>query len=200
MAISSRFAYRFRGRVDRIDLRHVPATVPVPRVESLLTFGYDVTGQFSHAFIAGNATFAESTFLGATVGAGTNGTVDTSVQPIHFSGVGDVSNVVLSRIGEGLDVGWMRDPRYAGDLAGRFHVDVRGTDRDSLVLTGGGRLYNAHMFGGLLSDADVSVSIDGGTLRAHYDGSFRSVDPAIAFDDPQWKAKLSGRGDVSATV
>ena len=36
----------------------VPATIPVPRVESLLTFDYDVDGRFSEPFITGRAAFA----------------------------------------------------------------------------------------------------------------------------------------------
>src|SRR5439155_1145370 len=51
------FPFHFRGTTTRIDLRNVPATVPVPRVESLLTFDYDVTGRFSDPFIIGHATF-----------------------------------------------------------------------------------------------------------------------------------------------
>ena len=41
----------------------------MPRVESLLTFDYDISGRFSDPYIIGGATFARSQFLGATVGA-----------------------------------------------------------------------------------------------------------------------------------
>jgi hypothetical protein len=143
----------------------------VPRVASLLTFDYDVSGQFSHAFIAGRARFAPSTFLDASIGDGTTGTIDTSEQPIHFTGDGEIAEVRMRRFGEGLDVAWMRDPRYAGDLGGRFQVDVRGTDRATLALTASGRLRRASMFHGTLSDADVSVSLTGSAGPEPHEGA-----------------------------
>src|SRR5512146_1007378 len=94
----------------------------------------------------------------------------------------------------------MRDPRYAGEIDGRFHVDGSGTDRKTLTLTGGGRLARAEMFHGTLSNADVSVTIEDGTLRASYDGALSEIDPAVAFDDRRLNASLTGSGRVTATV
>src|SRR5262249_55188645 len=74
IGIDAPFPFRFQGQIAGIDLRNVPDTVPVPRVESLLTFDYDVTGQFSNPFITGRAQFARSVFLDATLGDGTVGT------------------------------------------------------------------------------------------------------------------------------
>ena len=200
IGIDSPFPFRFRGVVTGIDLRRVPASVPVPRVESLLTFDYDVSGRFSDPFIVGNATFARSQFLGAAVGAGTIGSIDTSQKPLHFTGNGDVEGISLRRFGEGLQVGWMLDPRYAGTVSGRFQVDGVGTDRATLALTGGGRLFRADMFSGRLSEADVSIGIREGTLRASFDGKFTGINPAIAFADPSLTSSLTGSGRVQATV
>ncbi|HZT75048.1 MAG TPA: translocation/assembly module TamB domain-containing protein [Vicinamibacterales bacterium] len=200
IGIDAPFPYRFAGRVTGIDLRNVPPEVPVPHVESTLTFDYDVTGRFSEPFIAGGATFAASEFLGAAIGPGTSGTIDTSTTPIHYTGDGELDHLDLHRFGDGLDVAWMRDPRYAGTIAGHFHVDVTGSDRASLVLTGGGRLFDASMFRGRLHDADVSVEIARGTLKATYDGAFAGIDPSIPFANPRAAASLTGSGRVTATV
>lgn len=200
IGVDEPFPFRFTGIVTNIDLRRVPAPVPVPHVESTLTFDYDVTGRFSDAYIIGQATFAASEFLGATIGPGTRGSIDTSHTPIRYSGDGDIERLNLRRFGEGLDVAWMRDPRYAGTIAGHFHVDGSGTDRESLVLTGGGRLARATLFHGVMRDADVSMSIDEGTLQATYAGAFERVNPAIPFDDDRFAASLSGSGRVTATV
>ena len=200
IGIDSPFPYRFRGTITHIDLRAVPASVPVPHVESLLTFDYDTSGTFSNPYITGRAQFAASTFLGAGVAPGTVGSIDTSERPIHYTGEGDIVSVDLRRFGEGLDVAWLRDPRYRGTLAGRFHVDGRGSDSRTLSLRGGGRLTRADMFHGQLEDADVSVDIDAGTLKATYAGRFSGVDPAIPLADSRWEASLTGNGSVSATV
>lgn len=200
IGIDAPFPFRFRGRTAGIDLRLVPRTVPVPRVESLLTFDYDVTGRFSEPFIAGQATFAPSTFLGARVGDGTVGTIDTRQQPLRFSGDGEITGIDLRRFGEGLGVGWLQQPRYAGAVSGHFRVDGSGTSAATLALTGGGRLSRADLFKGTLSDADVSIAIAGGTLRASYSGRLAGIDPSIPFADPRVESSLTGTGTMQATV
>ena len=200
IGIDAPFPFRFQGRTTGIDLRRVPDTVPVPRVESLLTFDYDVTGRFSEPFILGRATFAPSEFLGARIGNGTVGSIDTQQKPLRFAGDGEIDGIDLRRFGEGLDVGWLRQPRYAGTVSGHFHVDGSGTTAASLALTGGGRLSRADLFAGALSDADVSIAIAGGTLRASYDGLLSGIDPSIPFADPSLESSLTGSGTVTATV
>jgi hypothetical protein len=199
IGIDGPFPFRFQGHVNGIDLRRVPAAVPVPRVQSLLTFDYDISGRFSDPYIIGGATFAQSQFLGATVGAGTVGSIDTLQKPLHFTGDGDIDNVNLRVFGEGLAVQWLQEPRYAGTVSGHFQVTGTGTDR-TLTLTGGGRLTRAELFSGTLSDADVSIGLDGGTLHASFDGRFATIDPAVPFMDPRLKSSLTGTGRVTATV
>ena len=175
-------------------------TVPVPRVESVLTLDYDVTGQFSNPFIKGHALFARSQFLGALVDAGTVGTIDTSAKPLRYTGDGTVRDLDLHRLGAGLDVAWLQEPRYAGRVAGHFRVDGAGADRESLVLTAGGRLDRADLFHGRLSAADVTLAISGGTLTAAYNGQLSTIDPAVALEDARFAASLTGAANVRTTV
>ncbi|PYR58655.1 MAG: hypothetical protein DMF91_16700 [Acidobacteria bacterium] len=200
IGIDDPFPFHFQGTAADVDLRRVPATVPVPHVESLLTLDYDVDGRFADPFIKGRALFARSQFLGATVEAGTVGTIDTSVRPLRYTGDGAVRNLDLHRLGSGLDVGWLQDPRYAGTVAGRFRVEGAGLDRESLTLSAGGRLARADLFHGTLSDADVTLDISNATLRTSYTGSFSTIDPAIALADPRLAASLTGSANVRATV
>jgi translocation-and-assembly-module (TAM) inner membrane subunit TamB-like protein len=200
IGIDDPFPFRFQGTAARVDLRRVPESVPVPHVESVLTFDYDVSGQFSQPFISGHAVFAPSEFLGAAVGAGATGSIDTSQKPLRFTGDGDVAGLNLHRFGEGLDVGWLRDPRYEGTLTGHFRVDGSGTDAATLALTGGGRVARAEIFKGVLADADVAIDISDGTLRGSYDGELATIDPAIPFADPRFDASLTGSGRVTVTA
>ena len=91
-------------------------------------------------------------------------------------------------------------PEARPSIAGHFHVDGVGTDRATLAMSGGGRLRDASLFHGTLSDADVSMDIEHGTLRASYDGRLSGVEPAIPFADPRFEASLTGSGKVTATV
>jgi translocation and assembly module TamB len=200
IGIDAPFPFHFQGTTTGIDLRRVPRAVPVPHVESLLTFEYDVSGRFNEPFIIGRATFGQSDFLGATVGAGTVGSIDTLQKPLRYTGDGDVTGINLRRFGEGLDVAWLRDPRYAGTVSGHFRVGGAGTSAATLALTGGGRLWKADIFSGTLADADVTIAIDRGTLNASYAGRLEKIDPAVPFSDPRLKASLTGTGTVAATV
>jgi autotransporter translocation and assembly factor TamB len=187
--------FRFAGTARGVDLRQLPRQVPVPHVESMLTFDYDVTGQFSSGgFIKGGAQFAESTFLDARVGAGTIGSVDTSAMPFQYSGEGDLSRINLHRFGADLDVHWLQDPRYAGTVAGHFHVTGAGSDLNTLTLAGGGHVAEADLFGGQLTDADVTIDLHNGSLSGSYDGRITNVNPALALDDQRYDASLTGSG------
>lgn len=194
IAIDRPYPFRFVGTAARVDLRALPDSVPVPHVDSRLAFDYDVTGQFTLPFVRGRALFQLSEFLGATVRAGTAGSVDTSARPLQYSGDVDIRDVNLSRMGAELGLQWLQDPRYAGTASGRFTVEGAGAEPASLRLTGGGRLTRAEMFEGSLTDADVAVQIEAGSLVATYDGRFSSVNPAIALNDPRFQASLSGEG------
>lgn len=200
IGIDDPFPFHFQGSAAGLDLRRIPETIPVPRVDSLLTLDYDVKGRFAEPFINGRAVFARSQFLGATVEAGTVGTIDTGAKPLRFTGDGTVRDLDLHRLGAGLDVGWLQEPRYAGSVSGQFRVEGAGTDRESLTLSGGGRLAGANLFHGRLHDADVTLDISGGTLRTSYNGRFSTIDPAIALDDPRMAASLTGSANVRTTV
>jgi autotransporter translocation and assembly factor TamB len=200
IGISAPYPYRFRGRATRVDLRHIPAAIPVPHVESRLDFDYDVAGRFSSPFIKGTAAFADSEFLGARVLPGTSGSIDTSARPLRYAGDGPVVDIDLPRFARELDIGWLRDPRYAGTLSGRFRVDGSGTDTETMWLSGGGRLTRATVFDGALADADVSVEIADGSLRASYDGRLEHINPAIAFQDERFSASLTGTGSGHVAI
>ena len=122
------YVFRFRGVANGVDLRQLPRSVPVPHVESTLALDFDVTGRFAEPYIRGGATFAASEFLGTRLAAGATGTIDTLAEPFHYSGEGDLSDVDLNRLGRGLSMDWLSDPRYNGTLSGHFQVDGSGSD------------------------------------------------------------------------
>jgi hypothetical protein len=200
IGLSSPYQYRFRGAARQVDLRGLPAAIPVPHVDSLLAFDYDVVGSFTSPYISGGATFVDSQFLGARVGSGMYGSIDTSARPVHYTGEGPVAGIDLQRFASELDIGWLKDPRYAGTASGRFYVDGFGFDPKTMTLSGGGRLARAELFDGTLSEADVSIEIAGGSLIGMYDGAVDAVKPAIAFQDETFTASLRGFGRARVAI
>jgi autotransporter translocation and assembly factor TamB len=194
------YPYSFTGSMSDLDLRRIPEEIPVPHVESDLAFDYTVIGRFSQPFITGSARFRDSEFLGAAVGAGTEGTIDTAAAPTTYSGDVAIRDVDLHRFAEGLAVEWLQDPRYAGTMSGRFRVQGAGGDSETMSLTASGRIERADLFHGAVTDADVSLEIERGTLASSFDGQIAGIDPAVAFASPQLGATLNGSADVRTVV
>jgi len=193
--------FAFAGTARGVDLRQLPKQIPVPHVDSVLAFDYDVTGQFSSGgYVKGTATFAESTFLDARIGTGTIGFIDTSTTPFEYSGEGDLAGIDLRRFGRDLDVKWLEDPRYAGTVSGRFHVKGSGSDLATMTLSGGGHVTRASLFGGQLTDADVMLDIRDGSLSGSYTGRIADVNPKIALNDARYDASLTGSGTSTIAV
>jgi len=95
-------------------------------VESVLAFDFDAAASSKRLHQGGRA-FWDSEFLGAAIASGATGAIDTTVsrpsirrrprQPRRHRPVR-----------RALDTAWMREPRYAGTVAGRFHVSGTGSD------------------------------------------------------------------------
>ena len=186
-------AYHFVGTDSNLDLRKLPASVPVTHVESLMALdAFDVAGQFEVLSLTGHAQFGDSTYLGAAIAAGAVGAIDTSVTPVRYSGDATVSGLDIHRFGEGLATEWMLDPRWAGVVAGHFHMEGTGSDSATRTLDGGGRLASANISGGRLFDADIDLHIADGSLSGSYDGQLAGIDAARAFADPRFDATLTG--------
>ncbi len=192
IAIQHPYAFQFQGTAREVDLRAIPVTIPVPHVESMLAFDYDVAGEFARPGISGQATFEESQFIGAHIGAGTTGAVSTPLE--YYKGEGDLSGIDINRWGRELNVAWMQEHRYAGSLAGHFRTEVFGVDAATMTLYGGGHVTRADLFGGSLTDGEVEVTIASGSVEGTYNGHFAGIDPAVAFDDDRYAASLSGAG------
>ena len=194
------FQFRFVGSAGAVDLRRVPPSVPVPHVQSRLTFTYDVAGQFSDPVVRGTAAFRPSDFLGARIETGSTGEIDTSVQPFSYVGDGRLQGIDLGRFGKELNVDWLQDARYAGTVDGTFHVEGSAGDPHARRLTASGRLERALLFGGAFANADVTVGIDNGSFTASFAGDFDGVNAAAAFVDSRLDASLTGSGAVTITV
>ena len=75
--------------------------------------------------------------------AGTTGSVDTSAQPIHFAGEGDIDSLSIAPVRRRPRRRLDARPRFDRRRRGHFHADVIGTDSRTMTLTGGGRLSGA---------------------------------------------------------
>src|SRR5882672_2002850 len=124
------YGFHLAGHAAHLDLRQLPKTIPVPHMRSDLAFDYDSTGRFANPVLVGSAAFDDSTFLDTRISGGARGTIDTSGPRVAYSGIGGVHDLDIGQIGQEFDVATLRDPQFAGKVAGRFDLSGTGTSLD----------------------------------------------------------------------
>jgi autotransporter translocation and assembly factor TamB len=194
------YGFHLTGRAGHLDLRQLPPTVPVPRMRSNLTFAYDATGRFQNPVLVGTASFDDSTFLDAQIASGSRGAIDTSGERVTYSATGKVRNLDIGQIGDEFDVATLREPQFAGTVAGDFDLKGAGTSLDALTIDVKGTNVDAKLFGGLFQDSDLDLQIRNDSLAGSGRGRFANIDVAILTADPRATGTLNGGFDMKGSL
>jgi autotransporter translocation and assembly factor TamB len=193
------YGFHLAGRTTHLDLRQLPASVPVPRKRSNLTLAYNATGRFQNPILVGTATFDDSTFLDMQIASGSRGAIDTSGERITYSANGTVHNMDVGQIGEQFDVETLREPQFAGTVGGNFDLTGAGASLDDLTIDVTGTNVDARLFGGVLSNANLDLQIRNDSLAGGGRGQFANIDSAILTADPRVVGNLSGGFDLKGS-
>jgi autotransporter translocation and assembly factor TamB len=193
------YGFRLAGRATHMDLRQLPATVPVPRMRSNLTFAYEATGRFHNPVLVGSAAFDDSTFLDAQIASGSRGTIDTSAERVTYSANGTVHNLDVGQIGEEFDLVTLREAQFAGTVAGNFDLTGAGASLDDLTIDLRGTNVDARLFGGVVSNTDLDLQIRNDSLAGSGRGQFSNLDSAILTADPRVVGTLNGGFDFKGS-
>lgn len=194
------YGFHLTGHVANLDLRQLPATVPVPRKRSDLTFDYDATGRFARPFLTGEAAFDESGFLDVRISAGARGTIDTSGEHVAYSGVGTIRDLDVGQIGQEFDVATLREPQFAGRVSGAFDLAGVGTSLDDLSIDVKGTEVGAAIFGGQVHDGQIDLQIRNDSLSGKGSGQFQNIDSAILTADSRVAGTLNGAFNLGGSI
>jgi autotransporter translocation and assembly factor TamB len=198
--IPAPYGFHLVGQAVSMDLRKLPADVPVPHIRSNLSFTYDATGRFQTPFLTGSAVFKDSTFLDARVAPGARGSIDTSGRLVTYSAVGAVANLDLNQIGVAFDLETLREPRYSGQVDGEFDLAGTGSALDELTIDVKGHQVNAAMFGGRFTDAELDLHVRNDSLEGGGAGGFERIDARRITDVEGVTGTLNGRFDLNGTI
>jgi autotransporter translocation and assembly factor TamB len=193
------YGFHLTGQATRLDLRRLPADVPVPHLRSSLTFEYDAVGRFRNPVLSGSATFGDSTFLDARITAGAHGAVDTSGPLVTYSADGLAANLDLNQIGDAFDLETLRKPQYAGTVSGGFNLTGAGSSLDDLTVDVKGAGITAALFGGEFTETTLDLQVRNDSLAGRGSGRFARIDPAIATEGAA-TGTLNGRFDLTGTM
>ena len=194
------YGFHLAGHATHLDLRQLPDTIPVPHMRSDLTLDYDSTGRFANPVLVGRATFDGSTFLDMRISGGARGTVDTSGPRVAYSGIGEVRDLDIGQIGQEFDLATLRDPQFAGKVAGRFDLSGAGTSLDDLTIDVKGTDAAAMIFGGQVHDGQLDLQIRNDSLAGSGSGQFQKIDSAILTADSRIVGTLNGGFDLKGSL
>jgi TamB, inner membrane protein subunit of TAM complex len=186
------------GGANRVDLRRLPASLSLPKLEtdlSIASYNVRVAGDT----VTAQATLNTSTVEGATLADGTSGELTVRGRPcpcdVSYAARGYIDNGDLERIGRAFELTTLGVPKYRSDLHGNFDVHVSGTALESMTLAAKGTLKDSTIFSARVPNVAFDASIDRGALTVRAQGNLEELNPALIFENDGWRAELTGAVD-----
>jgi autotransporter translocation and assembly factor TamB len=160
------------GRVARLDLARLPASLDVPRLSTALngTFALQMAG----SRVAGDVRLDPSTVEGARVEAGTIGHLDYAGAGTGFRyrAAGRLDGLDLHRLAAPLKVPSLDEARFDGALTGTFYASGQEGGPSTRFLAAGATLTDSIVAGADVSYARVAVTLAGSALGVDAHGAF----------------------------
>src|SRR5258705_10167022 len=113
--------YTLAGNFSNVDMRRLPASLSMPRLNTIAAGQYQFTS--TGRDWRGSGTLSESVVEGARFGAGTIFEIDSTNRALHYSSTGTVADLNPQRFATPLDISWLADDRVRGLLTGSFTFD-----------------------------------------------------------------------------
>ena len=202
-------AFDLRGEADHVDLRALPASTGVPKLQTDLSVAeYRIAGQ--GRAISGTALLNQSTVEGATLASGTAAEFSTGANGMSYSARGSVSGLNLPRVGKAMQIAALDKPAYDGEVNGDF--DVRGTvprttpgaagdaRLAAMTIDARGTLRDTTIMGGRLPQLAYDAHLANGGLDVAADGRFEGFNPATVANRADLDGQVTGSLKVNARI
>ena len=185
------------GRVERIDLRTLWESLPVPNLDTSLSGAYTVDGPMSA--LRATATLDASTVEGATLLPGLTAAFTRSGRDYSFEADGEIEGLDVPRLGQALDVAAMQDERFAGGVTGAFAVEGTQRGDDSLRLVASGTLRDTNVLGGVIPSMRVEATLADRALDVVARGRIEGYDLPTVSGVAALTGTLTGEVDSRVT-
>ncbi len=193
---SRELALSLAGRIEQVDLRQLPASVPAPELETSLAGAYTVDGPLSRLRATG--VLDASTVEGASLAPGFAGSFERDGGGFRFDAQGDVEGLDLPRLGRALDVAALQHERYEGVVNGTFTVEGARQTAEPIRLAASATLRDTSVMGGRVPEMAVEAVLGGDQLDVTAKGRVDDYDLATLTGVSALTGTLSG--DVDAVV
>jgi autotransporter translocation and assembly factor TamB len=199
-------SYDLRGRVQRLDLRRLPATLRVPPADTDVTADYHVRGVEPPAragaprSLDGEFRFAESAIAGARVEDGSTASISMRNGGFSYTADARLTDLDLERLGRTFNLPALANERYRSRLNADVTATGNGTDPKALDITAKGTLTDSSILDGRLPSLSFDVAFADDEARVRAAGSFEDFDPAVLSGRAAAKGSITGALDVDATI
>ncbi len=192
-------SYTLAGTFQNVDLRRLPARLPVPDLETQAAGRYEFeasgsdwrgTGELSQSMVEG-ARFGEGTLLG----------MESRARALSYSASGNVGWLNPRRFAAPLEVAWLDDDRFSGSLTGAFTFEGSGRSTDDLVLHATASLVDSALAGARFPSAEVDFEMAHRELRAKFAGPFEELPGTLLTERKELAdTTLNGTADMSVAL
>ena len=170
---SQPLSYRLQGAFRNLDVRRLPEKLSMPPLETLAAGNYSFESKGPNW--SGEATLAESVVEGARFESGTVLGIASRNRELSYSASGNVGSLNPRRFAAPLEVEWLDDNRFDGNLAGSFTFTGSGRTVDDLVLKTTASLVDSTLAGALFPSANVEFEMAAREIRAKFAGPFEQL-------------------------
>jgi autotransporter translocation and assembly factor TamB len=168
-----------RGTFAAVDLRRLPPGWRLPPLDTALAGEYVVN--WTPGSWSARTTLESSIIEGASIAAGTAGSVSSADGVLSYQAEGHVADLNLQRLARPLNVQALAEPRFASEIAGQFAVNGRQADAaGGRQLSGSMQLAEARVSGTVVSGMRATVDWTGSRLSIEAHGAFAGLNNTTA--------------------
>ncbi len=205
-----RLSYDVSGAVRRINLRHLPPSVAVPRVETDLNVRYRARGEESLVAaesggtparsVTADLSFESSTVPGAVLADGGTAQVTLRGDDLSYAADATVRDADLVELGRAFDVAALQDEQYRSRLNLRLQAEGSGTELAVLDLRAAGEMSDSTIMGSRIPALSFTATVADDAAHVTASGQMAEVNPATVSGNQQIAGDVAGALDVDVTV
>lgn len=200
------FGFDLTGRLRRVNLRQLPRSLNLPRVQTDVNADYHVAGSQALRVarngtnLVANVTFAPSHVPGVAVVSGSSAGMTLQRSQLTYRADVSLTDLDLQDVGTAFEIPALADGRYASKIQGHVSIQGSGTALENLQLSAQGVLNDSTVAGGSIPSLSFTAAVDNRNARLTASGRIANVDPAVLSERSELKGRLGGDLTIDATI
>src|SRR5262245_39171406 len=199
-------AFDVRGQARHVNVKALPRALALPPVKTDVNTDYHIVGNAhfgdkgSRVPLIVDATLGDSSIANAKITSGSTVRIDMRHPELAYEASANLRDVDLQELGEAFGVKALADERYRSRIDGHVELNGRGVTISTLEANAKGRIDNASLADGQVSNADFDATIANNSAHLKTVGTVAGLDPAAISGNQRLKGNVGGQFDLDATA